>query len=457
MTIPHLRWVIAGLLLLATMVNYLDRNCFGFVIASDQFRRDFRMDDQQVGYVVATFGYVYAIMQALGGRLIDRIGTRRGFTVAVTFWSLANIMHAWAGDLHRALGSALGLPLTMANVWISFALFRGLLAVGEAGNFPGAVKTISEWFPPRERTVATGIFNMGSSIGATLVPVVVAGLILRAGWQSAFVVTGAVGLVWVAVWLLLYRSPETHPWISPAERRYIRDGIDRAEKLSADTGGSVWGSLLRSPAFWGIAIARVMSEPAWQFASNWIPKYFRNRGVADLQSLAYFGLATFLASDLGSVVGGLVPPALQRRGLSLMNARRAAVTLGAVLMLSVTCIVWTESRYVALALLSVGTFAHQGIAATLHTLPADAFPSRMVATANGLSGCCAYLGGGTFMLLVGALFKRGLYSPLFIMMGTFDLAGAAALWWLIPCRKGTANGAKQSPSDGRKTSGSVTT
>lgn len=431
MQIPHLRWLIAFLLLLVTMVNYLDRNCFGFVIASDQFTRDFQMDDQQIGYVVATFGYVYAIMQALGGRLIDRIGTRRGFTAAVTFWSVANMMHAWAGQFHLALGSALGLPLTMANVWVSFALFRGLLAVGEAGNFPGAIKTVSEWFPPRERTIATGIFNMGASIGATLVPVVVAVLILRFGWQSAFIVTGAVGFVWVAIWLALYQSPDRHPWITQKERDAIQSGIAAVRLPDAEPSTGIWRLVLTSPAFWAVAVARVMSEPAWQFASNWIPKYFKNTANVDLKTLAFFGLATFLASDLGSLVGGFLPPLFQRLGMSLMNARRAAVTAGAFLMLSMILINFTQSPYLALAFFSVATFAHQSIAATILTLPADLFPSRAVATANGLSGCCAYLGGGTFMLLVGALFKRRIYTPLFVMMGLFDLAGASALWLLI--------------------------
>jgi MFS transporter, ACS family, hexuronate transporter len=406
-----LRWWIAALLMGITVINYLDRSALA--VAAPTLKRELGIDAVAFSHILMAFQLTYLVMQSFAGRLIDWLNIRIGFAVSLTWWSLAQVLTGFAGG------------------WASLAAFRAVLGIGEAGNFPGAIKTVSLWFPPKERTVATGVINIGSGVGALIAPPLVALLILQFSWRAAFVVTGLFGLVWVAVWLAFYRAPEDHPLLSAAELEHIRAG-QRA--LTVDEGAEahgVWRVVLPQRNFWALALARFLSEPAWQFFTYWIPLYLSSERQLDLKQIAYFAWVPFLAADLGSLFGGVLSPFFIERGLSVLTARKAAATVPAVLMVAAIFIGQAPSAPWAIFFFSVGAFAHQALSSTLLTLPADLFPKRTVATANGLSGTIGYLGGMLFTLVVGRLAETVGYGPLFVGIAFFDLVGATILWLFL--------------------------
>jgi ACS family hexuronate transporter-like MFS transporter len=283
-----LRWWIAALLMGVTIVNYLDRACLS--VAAPTLKGELGIDEVDFSHILMAFQITYLIMQPLSGRFIDWLDIRAGLGLSIVWWSLAQMLTAFAGG------------------WPSLAVLRALLGVGEAGNFPSAAKAVSQWFRPRERTIATGILNVGSGIGALLAPPVVVYLILKFSWRTAFVATGAVGLLWVSVWGAFYRSPQDHPWMNPEELAYLREGQDElvVDDVPADEG--VWRAILRQRNFWALAIARFLSEPAWQFFTYWIPLYLATERHLRLKEIAYFAWAPFLAADAGCIFGGLLSP-----------------------------------------------------------------------------------------------------------------------------------------------------
>jgi ACS family hexuronate transporter-like MFS transporter len=393
-----------------TVVNYLDRSCLS--VAAPVLKRDLSIDEEDFSHIVVAFQLAY-MSQPLAGRVIDWLNLRAGLALSIAWWSLAQMLTALAGG------------------WRGFAVLRALLGIGEAGNFPGAAKAVSQWFRPRERTVATGVLNMGAGLGALLAPPLVVTLILHHGWPSAFVVTGALGFGWLILWLLLYRSPDRHPWMSPAELAHVRSGQEEMRVADHPGGHGVWRVVLGQKNFWALAMARFMSEPAWQFFTYWIPLYFATERHLDLKRIGYFASVPFLAADLGCLFGGVLSPFFVRLGCSVMTARKASVTVCAALMVLAIFIGRAPNAAWATAFFCVGAFAHQAISSTLLTLPADLFPPRAVATASGLSGTGALLGGMLFTLVVGIVAKRVGYAPLFVAIAFFDLIGATVLWALL--------------------------
>lgn len=410
-TVRGLRWWIAVLLMGITIINYLDRSALA--VAAPTLKKELGIDAVAFSHVLMAFQLTYLVMQSFAGRLIDWLNIRVGFAVSLTWWSIAQALTGLAGG------------------WQSLAGFRAVLGIGEAGNFPGAIKTVSQWFPPKERTVATGIINIGSGVGALIAPPLVAYLILQYNWRAAFVVTGLIGLVWVVVWLAFYRSPEEHSMLRPEELEYIRAG-QRAlpvEELPKEKG--VWKIVLPQRNFWALALARFLSEPAWQFFTYWIPLYLSSERQMDLKQIASFAWVPFLAADVGCVFGGMLSPFFINRGLSVLTARKAAATVPAVLMVAAIFIGKAPSAEWAIFFFSIGAFAHQALSSTLLTLPADLFPKRTVATANGMSGTIGYLGGMLFTLVVGRVAETVGYGSLFVSIAFFDLIGAAILWTLL--------------------------
>ncbi|HEX4385617.1 MAG TPA: MFS transporter [Myxococcales bacterium] len=405
-TVPGLRWWIAGLLTCVTIINYLDRTALAVV--GPTLKKELSIDEETFSYVVIAFQTVYGLMMPVAGRIIDWLNIRVGYAVAIVWWSIAQALTGFAGG------------------WRSLAVLRGALGVGEAGNFPGAIKTVSQWFPPKERTVATGIVNMGSGVGALLAPPLVVFVILRWGWRASFVLTGVLGLIWVVFWLIFYRAPEKHPWLSAQELKHIRKPGEPCPTV--DRGSKVIPLVIRERNFWALSAARFLSEPAWQLFTYWIPFYLVSARHLDLKQVAYFGWMPFLAGDLGCLAGGLLSPFFQRLGLKVLTARKAAMTVPAVLMTLTAFIGLAPSAALAVALFSVGAFAHQAISSTLLTLPADLFPTRAVATANGLSGTAGYLGGILFTFIVGRAAVTVGYTPLFFCIAVFDIIGAVCLW-----------------------------
>ena len=407
-TIKGLRWWIVGLVCLGTIANYLARN--SLAVMAPQLKATLHFTTQQYSYVVAAFQIAYTVMQPVCGLVIDRLGLRLSFALFAIAWSISGGMHAFAGG------------------WPSLAMFRGFLGLTEASAIPAGVKAVAEWFPGKERSVAIGYFNVGTSLGAMLAPPVVVWLVSHYDWRAAFAITGGVGLVWAAAWWSFYRAPADHPALGAAERGYILAG------RPADNAGAraPAGEIVKRRGFWGIAIGRFLAEPAWQTFSFWVPLYLATERHMDLKGIALFAWLPFLTADFGSILGGYISPWLMRRcGLTLVASRVAGVCLGAAIMIAPGFVGLAGSPSLAIALLCLGGFAHQMISGLLNTLTIDVFAQNEVATANGLTGMASWTGGLLFSLLVGALAERVGYGPLFGCLGGFDLLGAAILIALI--------------------------
>jgi len=403
-----LRWWIIGLVTLGTVLNYLARSTLS--VAAPTLQREFSMSTEQYSWVVLAFQGSYTVMQTVAGGVLDALGTRLGFFVFAVGWALANMAHG------------------LATGWPSLAMLRGLLGATEAAAIPAGAKTVSEWFPARERPLATGAFQMGTSLGNMLAPPLVAFCILWWGWQSAFVVTGGLSMVWAMIWWFGYRTPAEHPRLSGDERAHIEQG--RAEDEVA-ARPATRKDVLRSREFWAIALPRFLAEPAWQTFNFFIPLYLVAAWHLDLKSIALWAWLPFLAADFGSLAAGLLPPVLMRRGASMLGSRKLTMTLGAVCMIGPACIGLATSPGIAIALFCVGGFAHQMLNGVLITLCSDLFDSRTVGTASGMAGSAAWIGGMLFTFAIGKSADAFGYSPLFVVLAGLDLLAAGVLWSLL--------------------------
>lgn len=402
-TIKGLRWWIIALVCVGTIVNYLSRNALG--VMAPELMKLLHMNTRQYSYVVGAFQVGYTVMQPVCGLIIDLIGLRLGFALFACLWSLTGVFHGFAGS------------------WFSLAALRGLMGLSEAVAIPAGMKVVAEWFPDREKSVAVGYFNAGTSLGSLLAPPLVVFLSLRYGWQSAFAVTGALGFVWAAAWFVLYRSPAEHKRVSDAERAAIVEG----QAPPAARRASV-REVLRTRRFWAIAQARFFAEPAWQTFSFWIPLYLATQRHMDLKQIAMFAWLPFLAADLGGLFGGYLSPFLMKHfRVPLIWSRISGVVLGALMMIGPASIGLVASPYQAIALFCVGGFAHQMISALVNTLAADVFDPGEVGTVAGFAGMAAWIGGLGFSLMVGALADSIGYTPLFGALGAFDIIGATLL------------------------------
>lgn len=403
-----LRWWMIGLIMLGSMLKYLTRNTLS--VAQVRLQDTLHITERQYSWITGAFQGTI-MLQPICGYVLDVIGLRIGVAIFVVAWSLINMAHALAGS------------------WRGLAVLRGLMGFAEGSANPSGVKATAEWFPARERGLAGGIFNIGASFGSMLAPPLVAAAIYLFNWQAAFIFTGALGLVWVCLWLLLYRPPSQHPRLSDRERQYIAAGQEKA--LSEAARPSIW-QILRQRNFWGIAIPRFLADPMWGTLSFWLPLYLNKVRGWDLKHIALFAWLPFLAADLGCVFGGLVSAALQKHhGLSVVNARRAAFTLGALLMTSVAFAGRVSSPYTAIALFSVAGFAHQTLSVTVITMASDLFRRSEVATVAGMAGTFGNAGLLIFSLLIGSLVATIGYSPFFICLSILDIVGAVVLWSLV--------------------------
>ena len=437
-----LRWWIAGLLMLATIVNYIDRQCLG--VASTEIKSDLGMDKVTFGYVVSAFLITYGLMQPVVGRLMDWLGTRLGFMLAVGWWSVANMLHGLAGS------------------WQSLAFYRVLLGIGEAGNFPGSVKTIGEWFPPRQRTIGTGIFNSGASIGVVVAGPLVALILWKMNWRMAFVITGALGFLWIALWAIFYRPFEKHPWLTAKERNMVLEG--QKELAVADTPpervdwrhflaqhgvwatiwawicaeSRAWLPIVAQRNFWGIAVTRFLAEPAWQFIMFFLPGFLREELGLTLGQFAFWGILPYVAADLGCLFGGFLPPIFQKMGLGVMAARKASAASAAIMMMGVGLTVFAPTVPLVVLCVSIGLFAHQTLSSTLLTLPADLFPKRIAGAAYGLAGTVGYAGGSLFILIAGYVTEYIGFNPMWTAIAFMDVVGVSLLCIIIRAPKPAA-------------------
>jgi ACS family hexuronate transporter-like MFS transporter len=431
--IGHFRWVICALLFFAATINYIDRQIIG--ILKPTLVKELGWTDERIyAAIVFSFQLAYAIGLLLAGRVMDRIGIRRGFTVAVVVWSIAAVGHAFADQLPWLKLPTLNLDATtglsivlLSGAAAGFALARFALGIGEGGNFPASIKAVAEWFPRKERSLATGIFNSGTNVGALVTPLVVPFIALHWGWQWAFIATGLTGFFWVAAWLWLYRSPDEHPRVSAAELAHIRS--DPPEQSTPIP----WSSLVSHRQTWAFAIGKFMTDPIWWLYLFWIPDFLnRNHGL-DLKSLGLPLVVIYLVADVGSIGGGWLSSALIKRGHSVNAARKISMLLCAVSVVPIVFAAQTASLWVAVALVSLAAAAHQGWSANLFTLTSDMFPRRAVGSVVGIGGTAGAIGGMLIALVVGEILqKTGSYVPIFIIAGSAYLAALTVIHLLVP-------------------------
>jgi len=408
MKIKGIRWWMVGLVAAGLIINYLARNTLS--VAAPTLMKDLNITTEQYSHVVVAWQLCYAFMQPVAGFVLDTIGTKLGFAVFALAWSVACAAAAWATG------------------WRSLAVFRGLLGLAESAGIPAGVKATSEWFPAKERSVAIGWFNIGSSIGALLAPPLVVWALLRGQWQLAFVIVGVAGIVWSLLWIVVYQHPRNQKLLGDAERDYILSGQEAKHSDDANTPKRNWRSMLASRDFWAIGIPRILSEPAWQTFNAWIPLYMMTERHMNLKEVAMFAWMPFLAADIGCVLGGYLSPLFHKHlKVSLFTSRKLVFVVGALFMIGPACIGLVASPYVAVALLCVGGFAHQTLSGALYAITSDMFGKNEVATATGMGGMAGYLGAAAFTALFGVLVTRIGYSPLFVVLAVFDLIAAAAV------------------------------
>jgi ACS family hexuronate transporter-like MFS transporter len=405
--VGHYRWIICALLFFATTINYVDRGVLG-VLAPD-LQKTIGWTDTQYGDINAAFSLAYALGFLGMGHLIDRIGTRLGYAVALIVWSVAAAGHALAR-------SAFG-----------FGVARFLLGLGEAGNFPAAIKTTAEWFPKRERALATGIFNAGSNVGAVVAPLLVPVITLSLGWQAAFVITGALGLLWVAFWLPLYDRPERVAAVSREELVWIRSD-------KPDPGANIsWASLLPHRQTWAVAAGKFLTDPIWWFYLFWSAKFFADRFGADLKQIGPPLITIYLMADVGSIAGGWLSSRLLARGWTANAARKTALLVCALCVIPVSFAPLVSQMWTAVFLIGLAAAAHQGFSANMYTLASDMFPRRAVGSVIGIAGMSGAIGGILMQAASGRIKElTGSYLTMFIIAGSVYVLSVLVIHGLAP-------------------------
>lgn len=404
------RWQMAVMLCLITTVNYIDRQAFA--VAGPVIADEFALTNTQFGLVISGFLLAYGLGHLVAGPVVDRLGAKRAFSVAVVAWSIAGMLCA-AGR----------------GFW-SFLSLRALLGAAEAANFPAALKAVAEWFPARDRSLAVGIVTLGPGLGALLSPPLLGFLIVSTSWHWAFIVPGAAGFVWLLVWQRWYHPPEAHPRLGAEERALILGG--RESQPDPSGPGMPMGLMLRQRAMWGLMLARFMNDGAFYFFVSWLPLYLAQERGFDITQIALFAWIPFLAADLGSVSGGWLGRFLIQRGMSLDRSRKLLIWAGALTVVATLPAVTVESPYAAIALIGLAMFAIQGKAANLFSLPTDLYAARDVGKTWGLFGAVGALGGMLFQAAVGFVSEQYGYAPVFAAVALTQLASAGFVSWLIP-------------------------
>jgi MFS transporter, ACS family, hexuronate transporter len=405
--IGHLRWGICALLFFATTINYVDRAVLG--ILAPTLRGEIGWTDGDYGRISAAFTLAYAIGFLFAGWFIDRVGTRIGYAVYLTVWSLAAAAHA------------------VASTPIGFGAARFALGLGESGNFPAAIKTVAEWFPRRERALATGIFNAGSNVGVIVAPLVVPWMTLNWSWRVAFAVTGLIGLVWTLFWWPLYRTPAEHPRLGPGERQHIEsDATEPATRVS-------WSELVRYRQAWAFAVGKFLTDSVWWFYLFWFPLFMADTFGVDLRNIGLPMITVYLLADVGSVGGGWLSSNLLKQGWTPNAARKTAMLVCALLILPVVMAPRVETAWVAVWLVGLAAAAHQGFSANIFTITSDMFPKHAIGTVVGFGGFAGAMGG--FLMNLGAGWFRenqGSYVTMFTIAGVAYLVAIAAIHLLAP-------------------------
>lgn len=389
MKIGNYRWRIVVLLFFASTINYIDRQVLG--ILAPQLTLEFGWSESDYGFIISAFQMAYAIGLISMGTLLDKIGTRLGFMISITLWSLAGMAHAAARSV------------------FSFSVARFALGIGESANFPAAIKTVAEWFPKKERALATGIFNSGPNVGAILTPLLIPIIALKWGWKSAFLITGALGFIWLIFWFLFYKKPELQKSLTETERDYILQ-----DDREPETKKLPWKSIISYRQTWGICLARFLTDPIWWFFLYWLPKFLNTNYNINLTNIGLPLIVIYLVSIGGSIFGGWMSSYLIRRGKNTLAARKLTILVMALLVVPIFFTSFTSNVWIAVTLISMATFAHQGYAANIFTIVSDIFPKNAVGSVVGLSGFAGAIGGVLFSAAVGLILEfTGSYYVIF--------------------------------------------
>lgn len=410
-TLPSLRWWIGGLLFLSTVLNYIDRQTLS--VLAPFLKSDYHWTNADFALIVISFRIANAIGQSTAGRLIDRIGTRNGLSLAVLWYSIAAVATSFATGLK------------------SFCTFRFFLGAGEAANWPGATKAVAEWFPKRERGLAVALFESGGCIGAAVAPFLVVWLYHSFGtWHYAFVITGLLGFIWLIAWRLLYYLPENHPRICESERDMIlKDKADIAQDsvLSSTVG---WIQLLKLRQTWGVILGRALIDPVWFFIADWFVIYLLSKGITLEQGLLVFWIP-FVAADLGNFFGGGLSSWLIRHGWPVIHARKALVVFGGLGMFVLAGAAFTSSPFVLATVFGFAMFAYASFSVMVLTLPSDLFQSKSVATVSGMSGTAAQIGTILCTFLIGYISDHYSFTPILIVASFIPVIGMVMVLTLI--------------------------
>jgi ACS family hexuronate transporter-like MFS transporter len=401
------RWVVVALLFTAMVFNYVDRQTISFL--KGDLSKEFGWDENNYADLVFWFQATYALSYLAFGRIVDRIGARWGFGLAYLIWQAAHLSHALAHSLSGFIGARL------------------FLGVGEGGAFPGGIKAMAQWFPKKERAFATGLFNAGTNIGAIVTPLVIPMVTLAWGWRAAFLLTGVVGLLWLPVWLLVYRTPREHKKVSAAELAHI-------ESDPADPVGAVpWSVLLRKRETWAYAIGKFLIDPVWWMWLFWLPDFLGKRYGLDLKTFGPPVVAVYLLSDVGSIGGGWLSSRFIKMGWTINRSRKTTMLICALLALPVAFAAHASNLWLAVGIIGVATAAHQGFSANLYTLPGDVFPRSAVGSVVGIGGMIGAIGGMVMAKYAGyVLDKIGVYTPIFVVAASVYLLALLAIHLLSP-------------------------
>lgn len=386
----RLRWLMIGLAFFATVINYLDRQTLSVV--APVLLDHFHMDSIDYSRVVSSFLLAYTLMNGISGPLIDRLGTRTGYALCMLWWSISSVLHVFVTGA------------------LSLGIFRFLLGMGEAGNWPAAVKVVAEWFPLRERALASGIFNSGATIGVIVAPPVIAAIVLHFGWQAAFLMIGALGFVWLVAWLAIYRTP-------------LEGELVKCAPLPVS-------QLLRMRFVWSFTLSKMFLDPAWYFYVFWFPEYLKQVHKFNLASIGKYAWIPFLVAALGNIMGGFLSPAFMRRGMETAKARKLAISVCAVLMMSSIPAVLSPSPWIATGCVAVAMAGYTGANVTQLAFTADAFSKDSVASVWGFASMGAGFGGMLFTLIAGWVIQHFSYAPVFIGFGLIPLVCSTILWTL---------------------------
>ncbi len=402
------RWVICALLFFATTINYVDRQVIG-ILAKD-LQTIIGWSEIEYGNIVAAFNASYAIGLLLAGRLMDRFGTRIGYAIAITLWSIA------------------GMFTSMARSALQFGLARATLGIGESGNFPAAIKTVADWFPKKERALATGIFNAGTNVGAVVAPLTVPWIAIHLGWQWAFVLTGAIGFLWLLFWLRIYRKPAEHPRLSTNELAYIRsDPPDSVQRTP-------WLRLIPHRQTCAFAIGKYLTDPIWWFYLFWIPNFLRDKHKLDLSTVGLPLIVIYLVADIGSIAGGWLSSSLIKRGWTVNSARKTTMLACALTVTPVVFVSQVSNLWLAVALIGLAAASHQGFSANIFTTVSDMFPRKAVGSVVGIGGMAGAMGGATLAVATGYILDRtgGNYMIMFLIAGFAYLFALMVIHTLAP-------------------------